>query len=89
VIAGDLGFIRLEKFWAPKLARLFAGREEAEVFEPGFPGEGFQFEFEAMREDVLACRTENALAPHELSRDVMALVEKIAESWRAQETVFA
>ncbi|MDR1642810.1 MAG: Gfo/Idh/MocA family oxidoreductase [Clostridiales bacterium] len=88
LISGEQGFIRLEKFWAPKKAQLFVPGHDAEIFDGNFPGEGFQFEFDAMREDVLAGRIENALVPHEFSFSVMELVERIGESCQKQGILF-
>jgi predicted dehydrogenase len=77
-IAGEGGHITIPKFWAPHSARLQSPEGE-EIFEAAFPGEGFQFEFDAAAADVLAGKTENSLLPHRLSLDIMEVLDRVRE----------
>ncbi len=76
VVYGEKGFIRLPHFWAPKFAELTV-EGKTECYEPGFEGEGFQFEFDAAMADIRAGRLENELLTHGLTRDLMDTVGKV------------
>ena len=80
-IAGEKGYIYVPHFWAPKRAVLTVNNEE-QVFLGSFSGEGFQFEFDAAKEDILAGRMENALVTHEFTLNVMELIDRVAAEFR-------
>jgi len=74
-IAGQNGHIYIPKFWAPKKAVLSVKGKPEEILEGNFDGEGFQFEFDAAKEDILAGRKENKLISHEFTLKVMELLD--------------
>lgn len=75
-IAGEAGCIVIPHFWAPRSAQLHTpGRTE--IFTPPFPGEGYQFQFDAAAADILAGKKENALIPHQMSLDIMGLIDTV------------
>ncbi|MFV0400653.1 MAG: Gfo/Idh/MocA family oxidoreductase [Oscillospiraceae bacterium] len=75
-IYGEKGMIRLPKFWAPDTAELLVDSQK-EVFESHKQGEGFQYEFDAAMEDILAGRLENELVSHAYTLQVMELLDEI------------
>ena len=76
-IGGENGYIFVPHFWAPKRAVVCVNNEPEQILEGGFDGEGFQFEFDAAKEDILAGRKENALVTHKFTLDVMELVDRV------------
>ena len=74
-IAGQNGHIYIPKFWAPKKAALSLKGKPEEIFNGNFSGEGFQFEFDAAKEDILAGRKENGLVSHKFTLEVMELLD--------------
>ena len=76
-ISGENGYIHVPRFWAPKKAVLNVNNKE-QVYEAVFGGEGFQFEFDAAKADILAGKRENALVTHRFTLDVMDLLDKAA-----------
>ena len=75
-IAGEAGHIIIPQFWAPKSAQLYTGGK-TETYTPAFPGEGYQFQFDAAQTDILAGKKENALIPHQMSLDIMGLIDSV------------
>jgi predicted dehydrogenase len=75
-VGGEAGHIVMPHFWAAKSATLRT-QAAGEVFAPNFPGEGFQFEFDAVRQDILAGRKENGIISHEFSLRVMEMLEEV------------
>ena len=83
-IAGENGYIFIPHFWAPKKAVLAVKNEAEQIFDGRFQGEGFQFEFDAAKEDILAGRKENALVTHAHTLRVMELIDRaVCEFHRA------
>ncbi|MDR1540081.1 MAG: Gfo/Idh/MocA family oxidoreductase [Clostridiales bacterium] len=88
VISGEKGYIRIPHFWAPKTSRLVLKKPDGDLgleehYTPGFPGEGFQFEFNAVKDDVLAGRKENSLMTRELTLSMAELMEAAEKSFKA------
>ncbi|MDR0555017.1 MAG: Gfo/Idh/MocA family oxidoreductase [Treponema sp.] len=75
-IAGEAGHIIIPKFWAPRSARLHTS-DAVETYAPGFSGEGFQFEFNAAAADILAGKKENDLVTHQMSLDILGLIDNV------------
>ena len=78
-ISGTGGYIHIPYLWKAKTAslHLLNRAEENEVFEPGFPGFGYQYMFDAAMEDILAGRTESSIVPHALSLKVMKVIDLV------------
>ena len=83
-IAGENGYIYVPHFWAPKKAVLSAVKEAEQVFEGGFYGEGFQFEFDAAKKDILTGKKENGLVTHRFTLDVMDLIDRVSDAVRCK-----
>jgi predicted dehydrogenase len=75
-ISGEGGYISIPTFWKPKSAVLHSPGE-TEIYETDFPGEGFNFEFDAAAADILGGKKENALLTHQMSLDIMGLIDKV------------
>jgi predicted dehydrogenase len=75
-ISGEGGYISIPIFWKPKSAALYTSNE-TETYEVDFPGEGYNFEFDAAAEDILSGKKENALVTHQMSLDIMGLIDKV------------
>jgi len=80
-ISGTDGYIHIPYLWKAKTARLHLlnSPDDDEIIDPGFPGFGYQFMFDAAMEDIIAGRKENALVTHALSLQVMTVIEKVRE----------
>ena len=76
IISGEEGYIYVPKFWAPRAASLNS-KSLTEKFAPEFEGEGFQFEFDAIRNDILAGKTENEFLTREYSLRVMKIIDEV------------
>ncbi|MDR1558785.1 MAG: Gfo/Idh/MocA family oxidoreductase [Clostridiales bacterium] len=76
-IAGENGNIYIPRFWAAQKAVLSVKNQPEEVFNGGFGGEGYQFEFDAAKADILAGRIENELVTHEFTLNVMELIDRV------------
>ncbi|MDL2317522.1 Gfo/Idh/MocA family oxidoreductase [Eubacteriales bacterium OttesenSCG-928-A19] len=74
-IYGDKGSIYIPDFALPERATLIPFSGDPEVYESGKPGEGFQYEFDAVMEDILAGKLENALVSHQYTLDVMETLD--------------
>lgn len=79
VIRGDGGTIRIPRFAIPDRAILHTPDGE-EVFDAGKQGEGFQYEFDAVMNDVLAGRLENEYVTHQFSLDVMEATDRVRKA---------
>jgi predicted dehydrogenase len=86
-IAGEMGYIHVPVFWSPKSASLCT-KQGTERFEPGFPGEGFQFQFDAAADDILAGKKENDLVDHRTSLDIMEVIETVKEKIQRKEVKY-
>lgn len=80
-IAGEDGHIFIPTFWKPKSAFLHT-KNGTETFESGFPGEGYQFQFDAAMTDILTGKKENELVNHRMSLDIMEIIDKVMEKIR-------
>ena len=80
-ISGTKGYITIPYLWKAKTARvhLLNSPDEEILIEPGFPGFGYQYMFDAAMDDILAGSIENALVTHSLSLQVMNLIEQVRE----------
>ena len=78
-IAGTDGYFTVPYLWKAKTARLHLlnSSEEDTILDPGFPGHGYQYMFDAAMDDILAGRTENALVTHDLSLQVMKIIDQV------------
>jgi len=78
-ISGSEGYIHIPYLWKAKNARvhLSDSPDEEIIIDPGFPGFGYQYMFDAAMEDILKDRKENALVTHGLSLQVMSLIEQV------------
>jgi len=80
-ISGTAGYIHIPYLWKAKTAclRLLSSPppEDGIMIEPGFPGFGYQYMFDAAMEDIIAGRTENALVSHDLSLRVMKIIDQV------------
>jgi len=74
-IAGQNGHIYIPRFWAPKKAVLSVKGKQEEILDGNFSGEGFQFEFDAAKDDILSGRKENELISHKFTLEVMELLD--------------
>ena len=75
-ISGENGHIFIPRFWAPKRAVLSVVNEAELVFDGCFNGEGFQYEFDAAKDDIVEGRIQNSLVTHEFTLNVMELIDK-------------
>jgi predicted dehydrogenase len=80
-IAGEEGYILIPVFWKPKSASLHT-QKGTEIFESDFPGEGYQFQFDAAAADILAGKKENVLVTRQMSLDIMEVIDKVMEKIR-------
>ncbi|MDR1533098.1 MAG: Gfo/Idh/MocA family oxidoreductase [Clostridiales bacterium] len=83
IIGGEKGHIVIPHFWAPKSAALVRERPDeprsTEAYQMDFPGEGYQFEFDAVVDDILRGRKQNSTISHKFSLAVMGLLDEIRE----------
>jgi predicted dehydrogenase len=79
-ISGEGGYISIPLFWKPRSAVLHTSKE-TETYEVDFPGEGFNFQFDAAAADILGGKKENALVTHQISLDIMGLIDKVKENY--------
>lgn len=75
-ISGSNGYIHIPTFWAPKTARVHSLQDDV-TFAPAFDGEGFQFQFDAAVQDIQAGNIENAIITHDLSLQVMSIIDQV------------
>ena len=47
---------------------------------PGFPGYGYQYMFDAAMDDILAERTASAVVTHDLSLQVMKIIDQVGSA---------
>jgi len=80
-ISGTDGYIHIPYLWKAKTARvqLLDQTKEDILIEPGFPGFGYQYMFDAAMDDILTGRKENALVTHALSLKVMKIIGQVQE----------
>ncbi|MDR2570822.1 MAG: Gfo/Idh/MocA family oxidoreductase [Oscillospiraceae bacterium] len=80
-ISGTDGYIHIPFLWKAKTASLhfLDSAKDDILIDPGFPGFGYQYIFNAAMDDIRASRTENALLTHDLSLKVMSIIEKVRE----------
>lgn len=74
-IYGETGRIRVPKFWSPDSAELIINGE-TETFQFQKAGEGFQFEFDAVMDDIRAGRLENDKINHRFTLDVLGIMDE-------------
>ena len=81
-ISGTKGYINIPLLWKTKTADLYLLKpsklmEKELTIDPGFPGHGYQYMFDAAMNDIQNNRTENPLLPHTLSLQVMTIIEEV------------
>ena len=78
-IAGTDGYFSIPYLWKAKTARLHLlnSSEDDMILDPGFPGFGYQYMFNAAMDDILSGRTENAVVTHDLSLQVMTIIDQV------------
>jgi len=60
-VIGDEGYIAVPDFWRASSCRLFRLEQEIDRFDDGRQGQGFEFEIEAVTNDILAGRRESPI----------------------------
>jgi predicted dehydrogenase len=73
-ISGTKGYIQIEHLFAPKKMTLRAGKLNV-VYEDSFPGEGYQYQFDAAVADIQNGKLENDIVTHDFSLKVMKLID--------------
>jgi predicted dehydrogenase len=76
-IYGTKGYIQIPRFWMSKQAILKLNGLEPEVFSDSTVTMGYNFETEAVSNDLLAGSTENGIMPLERSLKMMRLMDAI------------
>ncbi|HAA14122.1 MAG TPA: gfo/Idh/MocA family oxidoreductase [Cytophagales bacterium] len=67
-IFGEQGYIQLPDFWRASEAKLYERDTCLEHFQDHRKGMGFEFQIEAVNQDILAGRLESSVVPHATSR---------------------
>ncbi|HBQ65208.1 MAG TPA: dehydrogenase [Clostridiales bacterium] len=80
-IIGANGIITIPGFWHPRSVSLARKGQPAEEFRSDHPAEGFQFEIEAVHEDLRAGRLENAVMPLQESLAIAETMDALRAQW--------
>lgn len=79
-IIGEQGYIEIQNFWKTKKAILHLANGSTEVFEDDRSSNGFNFETDAVNEDILAGKTQSDIVPWstslQLQETMMAVMSK-------------
>lgn len=82
VISGSKGFIRIcQEFWHPEkiTVSLTRGKEESFTFPQAV--NGMEYEAQHVMDCLLSGKTESDVMPHQASRDLMAIMDDLRQSW--------
>ena len=80
-IMGSDGYIAIPSFWHPAEISVHRGGQELETHRFGFPGEGFQYEIEAVGEYIRTGVTESPVYPLDETIAIMETLDRIREIW--------
>jgi len=76
-IIGTEGFIAIPDFWRASSCELNLNSGETEVFNDPRQGDGFEYEIEAVSQDVIAGRLQSETVPHSYSTALQELMSHI------------
>ncbi len=80
-IMGSQGYIAIPNFWHPSEITVHRGGQAPETLRFDFPGEGFQYEIEAVGECIRAGMTESPIYPLDETIDIMETLDRIRALW--------
>lgn len=80
-IMGSEGYIAIPNFWHPSEITVHRSGQEPETHRFDFPGEGFQYEIEAVGECIRAGMTESSIYPLDETIAIMETLDRIRELW--------
>ena len=80
-IMGSQGYIAISDWWHPSEITLQRSGQAAETLRFNFPGEGFQYEIEAVGECIRAGETESAIYPLDETIAIMETLDRIRDLW--------
>ncbi len=80
-IVGSEGYIAIPNWWHPSEVTVHRGGQEPETHRFDFPGEGFQYEIEAVGECIRAGQTESPIYPLDETIAIMETLDRIRELW--------
>ena len=69
-VIGEEGYIAISDFWMTKHCELNLNSGDKEVFDDDRQGGGFEFEIEAVSQDLLAGRLQSETVSHDYSTDI-------------------
>lgn len=80
-IMGSEGYIAIPAWWHPSEITVHRSGQAAETLRFDFPGEGFQYEIEAVGECIRAGMTESPIYPLDETIAIMETLDRIRELW--------
>ncbi len=80
-IMGSEGYIAIPNFWHPSEITVHRNGQAPETHRFDFPGEGFQYEIEAVGECIRAGQTESAVYPLDETIAIMETLDRIRALW--------
>lgn len=69
-VIGEKGYIAISDFWMTRHCELNLNTGEKETFDDQRQGDGFEFEIEAVSQDLLAGRLQSETVSHDYSTDI-------------------
>lgn len=79
ILYGERGRIEIPNFVLSSQCQLVTA-SGAETFDPKNPGEGYQYEFDAVMRDIREGRLENEWIPHAHTLDIMATMDDVRKT---------
>ncbi|MEL6535684.1 MAG: Gfo/Idh/MocA family oxidoreductase [Bacteroidota bacterium] len=76
-VYGENGYVQLPDFWRASEAKLYEGETCVAHYQDPRQGKGFEYQIEAVCQDILAGRKESTVVPHATSRYFQQQMEEI------------
>jgi dihydrodiol dehydrogenase / D-xylose 1-dehydrogenase (NADP) len=80
-IIGEKGRIVIPQFWSPREAHLYTDGKLEDSFTGDHQGEGYQFEFAAVQDDIRNGRLENQQMPLDESIAIAEVMDELRRQW--------
>ncbi len=79
-IIGEKGYIDIHDFWRARGCKLYEGENLIDSFDDQRKGNGFEYQIEAVNNDLLSGKLESAIVTHEMSLAFQKVMERIRKS---------
>lgn len=81
-IIGEKGYIAIPDFWRARECYFYEGEKVQEHYQDGRSGHGFEFEIDAVSQDLLDSKKESAIVPLQYSMKLQEHMQQIKEHFQ-------